>query len=655
MPGFLSHISEAYKRGSQFRFPIYGAQAGNQGGYSALGQWLGRLLPGADFDYVREAQPFHKNAVIAGCLVKSIRLFSQPRLVVYQMDGAAKEKIVPDHPVLLRFHEPNADGDDCTSLLQAWVMDRDLFGTNYWFRVKNGLNQTIGFQHIPKTSMLPLIDTSGVRLIAGFRYFVNGQHIDFTPEEVLQWRLGRNPENIREGLCPLLAMCRDICTENELSTLAASVARNMGIAPYFVTPKVTRDEMDIMPDDVAKSTKEVLNNRTRDQRGLAVVLRQAMQIDRVAFSPQELDSPATRMMATNRICSGMSMDPMVAGFDSDNQTYSNYGEARRAYYEDKVMPDGMAFCAPLTRIFREERQLRPNERLGFDYAQVPAAQEDLNELFKRTNEAFKSGVITQGQACAMIGEPAPKEDGYIWELVPGVKIPGAVLPPTQGSPDEKPNAGGNGTKVYISTGRETKDNWITLDGGEHIDLDNPPPGFNGGNSPSAESKAPTARTKAEIAKASATITDKEVQRYSEEHNEPILAKMVGGQHLNDNQPIDVEVRDSKGNLTHGIELKTMTSNKADKITMSKSAMQRKADWVASNAVPFHTIVFGDKAVFNANGQGKHDDSKREIYYKRGFGSFRISSMQRVSDMTHLNQLMNMAEGDLPKAAAPPKR
>jgi hypothetical protein len=106
-------------------------------------------------------------------------------------------------------------------------------------------------------------------------------------------------------------------------------------------------------------------------------------------------------------------------------------------------------------------------------------------------------------------------------------------------------------------------------------------------------------------------------------------------------------------VAHGLELKTMVDNKANKITMKRSAMENKAKWERKNKAPIHTVVLDDSAVFNAKGAGKHDLSKRRIFYRRGYGSFRVGTMHEVKDMAELKELMAMDEKSLPPAAQRP--
>jgi len=155
--------------------------------------------------------------------------------------------------------------------------------------------------------------------------------------------------------------------------------------------------------------------------------------------------------------------------------------------------------------------------------------------------------------------------------------------------------------------------------------------------------------KALRAQASATRVDATIQRYAEEHNEPKFAKAVGGLSFKDNEPVDVVVG-TGGVIQHGIELKTMVTNKANKITMKRSAMERKAEWEKANKATFHTVVIDDSAVFNAKGEGQHDESKRRIFYRRGFGSFRVAGMHEVKNVAELKKLLNTPGNKLPPAA-----
>lgn len=158
----------------------------------------------------------------------------------------------------------------------------------------------------------------------------------------------------------------------------------------------------------------------------------------------------------------------------------------------------------------------------------------------------------------------------------------------------------------------------------------------------------TPKTKSEIAKASAKRVATEIQRYAEDINEAYVAEKVGGEPLPDNEPADVVLEiDGK---PQGIEVKTMVDNGNRKITCKTEAQDRKRAWERKNKGVFHTLVIDDHDVFNAKGPGKHDLSQRKLFYRRGYGSFRVDSMYQVKDMAELKQLIAMPKRSLPKGA-----
>lgn len=110
-----------------------------------------------------------------------------------------------------------------------------------------------------------------------------------------------------------------------------------------------------------------------------------------------------------------------------------------------------------------------------------------------------------------------------------------------------------------------------------------------------------------------------------EANEIVVAKIVGGKGTDDNSPMDVTSK--IGSRVHGIEVKTLIDNVNNKITMHPASRERKEAWAKSNHATIHTVVVDDRS------------ARRQIYYRRGVGSFRIKSMIPVSNKTHLNALM----------------
>lgn len=95
----------------------------------------------------------------------------------------------------------------------------------------------------------------------------------------------------------------------------------------------------------------------------------------------------------------------------------------------------------------------------------------------------------------------------------------------------------------------------------------------------------------------------------------------------------------------------IAGNTRNKIDMNTYAQVRKIEWERTQKAVFHTVVLDDQAVFNAKGEGEHDESKRRIFYRRGVGSFRVEGMHEVKGgIKELKKLLDTPDEQLPDGA-----
>lgn len=198
------------------------------------------------------------------------------------------------------------------------------------------------------------------------------------------------------------------------------------------------------------------------------------------------------------------------------------------------------------------------------------------------------------------------------------------------------------------------------------------------------------KSKSQIAKQSASRTDIRSQTYTKVHAEIGFGRDIGGTTSPDSQPVDaisggdVKKEDrigvdefGKAKPEHGVELKTVTSNKESKLTMDRYSMVRKVNWQRETGANFHTVAIDDREVlagaakltgkespevakekinqacerYNKGDKTGFDMSKRKYCYKRGIaGSAQISNMQECKNMGEVKKLMNMPEKELPPKA-----
>lgn len=108
--------------------------------------------------------------------------------------------------------------------------------------------------------------------------------------------------------------------------------------------------------------------------------------------------------------------------------------------------------------------------------------------------------------------------------------------------------------------------------------------------------------------------EKTAKAAAQEH---LIAKAIGGQHIGGQSAFDIHHEDRNGRIEHATEVKSVFGTR-DKITMHGSSLERKEKLAEKHGATKHTIA--------VDMRGKSPT----YYYARGFGSFRLGSMQRTS-------------------------
>jgi SPP1 gp7 family putative phage head morphogenesis protein len=105
-----------------------------------------------------------------------------------------------------------------------------------------------------------------------------------------------------------------------------------------------------------------------------------------------------------------------------------------------------------------------------------------------------------------------------------------------------------------------------------------------------------------------------------ESEQLLLSKAIGGLNTEDTKPFDVLVG------SNGIEVKTVIDNDNDKITVHPESRIRKEQEAKRLKLKTHTVAIDTRS------------GRRVYYYRSGVGSFRLSSMERVS-LTKLKEIL----------------
>jgi HK97 family phage portal protein len=227
--------------------------------------------------------------------------------------------------------------------------------------------------------------------------FVSGYQYDmFKPiyynrEEVL-WSKFNDPLEIYDGLSPIKALSRTIDTENEAVNWNKSTLQNSGVpAGIFTIQNPSPELMDNLRDEWRKRYGGGNNAR------LPLVLN----ADRATYQPiglssVDMDFLNQRKLNRTEICSAFGVPSQLVG-DPEGQTYSNFTEAVKSFWENTIIPRYLEHIKD-----KLNSDLLPryadNLVLTYDLSGVSALKESQDSLTKRTIDLWKNGLIKRNEA-----------------------------------------------------------------------------------------------------------------------------------------------------------------------------------------------------------------------------------------------------------------
>jgi HK97 family phage portal protein len=263
---------------------------------------------------------------------------------------------------------------------------------------------------------MKVIPGDGLNYISGYQYKVGGEPITFSFDQILHTKLF-HPTDDFYGLSPIEVASMGV------DTLNMSTEWNMRLLQNDGKPSgVWKLKGGFRNDDDREAFEQTLNEKLRGYKnaGRAPILEGDFEWQALSISPHDMDWLNSEKTTQRKVCSVFQVAPELIG-DSDNKTYSNYGEARKALYVETVLP--------LMRIFRDEFNywLAPRFgerlRLTLNLDKLDALKEDRKTVFDYT---AKAAWLTDNEKREITGhENIGPEGDVLWKpmnLIPASTV-----------------------------------------------------------------------------------------------------------------------------------------------------------------------------------------------------------------------------------------
>ena len=434
------------------------------GGFSGP-SWFGSGLPGSRINWDKDAGQLWKNSAVGACLWYLCDTLPESPIIVQRADAQGQKKTVAGHALTALLARPNP-AYSFKDLFAAVVLSLEVDGNGYIRIRRNMAGRIVELWYVPHWCIEPRFDEN--TFISHYDYMPGGGMgtEQIAPADIIHFRMGIDPENVRKGLARLKTVLREVVSDNEASTYTAAILKNMGVPGVLISPKVGEDVQ--FGPNLAKTLKELWREKVvGDKRGEPVVIPGPVDVTMPGYSPEQLVLDKIRQIPEARICAVTRVPAMVAGLSvGDNQrTYSNMGEAREMAYEGTIVPLQNLLCDGLNlQLLPQMPGYTPADSCCFDLSGVRVLQEDRDALAKRVTLLFSGDIITREEARTMWGNLTSDKnrDGLYYSEIKGALAPEPDKSGEPGSDDPK----GNATKAAWSRKAKTRRAEFERSGGE---------------------------------------------------------------------------------------------------------------------------------------------------------------------------------------------
>ena len=288
---------------------------------------------------------------------------------------------VIEHPLLTLLSDPNPMQSG-PQYMRSKVGFFLLSGNSYEERVSAGRDVRELYQLRPdRMSVIP--GSNGFP--QAYVYRVNGKEIRFpvnpeTQDSDVRHIKSFHPVNDWYGLSAIEAGAYAVDQNNEAMSWMQALLQNSARPSGALTTK----DGESLSDDNFNRLKAQIEEQYSGSRnaGRPMLLEGGLSWQQMGLSPVDMQIIETKYSSARDICLALGVPPQLLGIPGDN-TYSNYQEARLAFWEDTVIP--------LLDLFAEDWTAWLGEPYGVkikaDLDQVPAIVDKRSRLWEMADKA----------------------------------------------------------------------------------------------------------------------------------------------------------------------------------------------------------------------------------------------------------------------------
>lgn len=410
--------------------------------------WNASTLPG-ELGYGGKVGDGSGSSLFEACIGIIAAAFPEAPLALWRLPAEGQREIVTSDPMLGLMRRPTWDPRKRRTMYGASVMWCALLtswwisGNAYLVKIRGGGGYPVQLWYVPHWMLEPAWPEDGSAFISHYWYSSDGRSpVKVALEDVIHFRYGVDPNNLRKGYSPITKVLREIYTDEEAARFSATILKNLGVPGLMLSP--SRDSKKILSPIEALALKaEVTSKTSGENRGDTVVMTSPTELKTFGFSPDDLNLGGLRNVPEERVSAIMRVPAAIAGFGTglEGVKVGATMEALRAQlWESNLLPTMRMFAEELygqllPDFVLDDRDLDRFE-VGFDLTRVSALADIELKKVERWTRLMSAGAVKRKELRIALGLPwAPEDDIYLAQ--PGVMAnpTGEDAPPP--TPDEE--------------------------------------------------------------------------------------------------------------------------------------------------------------------------------------------------------------------------
>ena len=342
------------------------------------------------------------NSAVTACLQLLGISFSEATLQVMTTDDEGQEQVMPNHSftMLMRRPNPYMSGD----VIQQYIINAmHVSGNAYLMKMKNEAGQLVALYPLMPEQVTPKGDKES--LVTRYEYQLDDGTMVIDNENMVHFKLGLDPKDHKKGYSPLKTVLREIYGDESAGQMATALLANSGVPSVLITPKDDYGLTETEAEQISRTYQQKVGGKNK---GKPLILSGSMNVEKLAFSPKDLDIGALRRVPEERISAVLGVPAILAGLGAglDRATYNNTSELREFFTEQKLIPLWRMVAEELTQqVLLPDYAENQNISAKYDFSEVRALQTDEREMYEKLNIGVQGGWITIAEARSQVGLP----------------------------------------------------------------------------------------------------------------------------------------------------------------------------------------------------------------------------------------------------------